>query len=206
MATYSWFTPSKWWFSILVICHIVDQRLPDVAFFSPRFSPNGQKILTASADKTCRLWGMTGPVFCRLPWRYPKRALDSNKEKSPSINGWWLGVPPFWETSWNLHIYSLSPAISLGKLPWDTATTPCNGRCKLKNLKNHKDGSVGKGIYDLPTAFLQIFHVLKTRKNPRPRRRITLTGTCLQVFSGHSDESLGRAGGSENGVPFHKNR
>ena len=61
------------------------------------------------------------------------------------INGWWLGVPPFWETYGNLHIYSLSPAISLGKLPWDTATTPCNGRCKLKNLKNHKDGSVGKG-------------------------------------------------------------
>lgn len=25
-----------------------------------QFSPNGQKILTASADKTCRLWGMTG--------------------------------------------------------------------------------------------------------------------------------------------------
>ena len=150
--------------------------------------------------------GHDRPSFGRLPWRYPKQALDGFMDKSHR-NKWMVtGGTPIWETYGNLHIYSLSPAISLGKLPWDTATTPCNGRCKLKNLKNHKDGSVGKGNIWSSDRISADFPCPQNQKKSRPRRRKTLTGTCLQVFSGHSDESLGRAGGSENGVPFRKNR
>ncbi|MEH2041485.1 nSTAND1 domain-containing NTPase, partial [Nostoc sp.] len=86
---------------------------------SVNFSPDGQRIVTASWDKTARVWGITGKLLAKL-----KGHTDSVTSASFSLNGQHIVTTSLWEnTAWVWDITGKLLAKLKGHISFVTSTS-----------------------------------------------------------------------------------